>query len=202
MIVLASALFLLGGGICQGYVIPINYEITTTPNLESLTFTGVADITLNVEEAAQNIVLYGKNLSISSVILRDQENEEVTGTTFDVNTESETITINIETELSIGRLYHLNLEYSGLINEDQEGLYVSRYTNNAGAQRYSYYQYQYHFRVIFRLFLLTNLKFSKARQVFPSLDNPKYSATFLLHIIRPNGYISISNMVKTSETIM
>lgn len=142
MIVIASVLFLFGGGFCQEYITPINYEITTTPNLESLTFTGVVDITINVEEATQSILLYSKNLNVSEVILRDQEYQEVAGVTFDVHPETETITINIETKLSISRLYHLNLEYSGLINEDKEGLYFSRYTNNAGAQRYRYSQYQ------------------------------------------------------------
>ena len=75
--------------------------------------------------------------------------------------------------------YRLNIDYSGKINTQANGLFALDYKNPAGAQK----------RAIF-----TQFEPADARRFFPSWDEPDYKATFDLTARVPAGEMAVSNM--------
>ena len=53
-----------------------------------------------------------------------------------------------------------------------------------------------------RYLATTHFEPDRAREAFPSFDEPDFKATFTVHLIRKPGYIGLSNMPKKSTTSM
>ena len=79
--------------------------------------------------------------------------------------------------LSVGH-HKLEIEYSGTILRDQEGLFYSTYDTPAGR----------------RWVLATDLEPSGARRIFPGWDEPAFKATFSLSVVVPANFRAVSNM--------
>lgn len=107
--------------------LPLKYDVTLLPDLETGTFKGKVNVTLEITSARNNIVLHSKNLSIETVELTFV-NDSVTILVQNVeaNEADETIAIVPKTKLKPG-VYGLVLKYSGNLVGKLSGLYRSKY---------------------------------------------------------------------------
>lgn len=123
--------------LCQGdSVIPLKYNITIDPDLQSLTFSADIIITIYVEASTQNVSLNRKNLNIKNVTLTDQGNVDIEGISFEIDDEAETLSILSTFSLAIGEMYDLKIIFDGVINQNQEGFYSAQYIK-AEKERYN-----------------------------------------------------------------
>ncbi|XP_018025234.2 thyrotropin-releasing hormone-degrading ectoenzyme [Hyalella azteca] len=82
--------------------------------------------------------------------------------------------------------YNISIEFSGVMAEDEYGLYSLSYSNNGDT----------HYMA------LTQLQTTYGRQVFPCLDEPALKARFSLRVARPTNCTALSNTRRISTTLI
>lgn len=116
-------------------VLPLHYDLTLMPNLETGEFIGKVNITLNLLTPRNSLMLHSKNLSIdtvdlifvnTSVLVQVQNVED--------SPLDEMIKIVTKEMLPVG-LYHVILAYKGTMINRIVGLYKSHYKNEANQSR-------------------------------------------------------------------
>lgn len=151
-------------------VIPINYILHLQPNLEKFTFNGTVTITLQINSSTNTIILNSKKLTIESIFF---EKESVK---FDNNNDDEIIIITTNTIKDPG-LYDLTINFSGILNDQMEGFYRSKYKINN----------------VTKYMATTQFESTDARQAFPCFDEPNFKATFDISITGPIDATILSN---------
>lgn len=154
-------------------VIPINYKLHIQPNLEQFTFDGTVMINLQINSPTDTIILNSKKLTIKSVLF---ENELVK---FKNNNEDEIIIITIPliNVIKNSGLYDLTIIFSGILNDQMEGFYRSKYKINN----------------IIKYMATSQFESTDARQAFPCFDEPNFKATFDISITGPKDATILSN---------
>ncbi|KAJ3664925.1 hypothetical protein Zmor_000458 [Zophobas morio] len=186
MISLTLFLLLLASAWSDNSTLPTEYHITIVPEFSDLTFTSETRITIVVQEAVSRLTLNSRGLEIQDPKVYNSAAEEITGVGFTRDTENETIEITFASDLEEDGIYDLVFQASGTINENYDGFYAAKYTKTVSGQKQE------------RTILLANLKYYKARQIFPCFDDLTHLSTYTLTLVRPNDYISVSNTAKTS----
>ncbi len=161
--------------------IPHHYAITITPHEDALTFDGTAAIDLELIEPTTTLVLNAVDLTFAKVTLNGRDAPVTAKVSTDE--QAQTATFAFGSTIAPGR-YRLNIDYSGKINTQANGLFALDYKNPAGAQK----------RAIF-----TQFEPSDARRFFPSWDEPDYKATFDLTARVPADQMAVSNMPADSS---
>lgn len=165
----------------SGDVVPSRYEITLTPNLDDWTFEG--HVIIHVESKVQNvreIVLHANDLTIDTIkvylpgnpLLDLHEGEEYT-----YENATHKLTIPTNTIVEMGRIYYVEIEFSGNMRDDMAGFYRSTYMENGVEKRLGSTQFQT----------------TSARRAFPCFDEPKFKAVFELKFLRTSQYNTLSN---------
>ncbi|GJQ85518.1 hypothetical protein Trydic_g18428, partial [Trypoxylus dichotomus] len=162
--------------------IPTSYDITLEPNFVDFTFLGKVTITILVEIETNTITLHAYDLiidpdSITVTELNEVEELTVAGTANE--TEFQFLRIHVEETLQPGQILEVYIEYKGFLNRENEGFYRASYVDANGETKW---------------FGTTQFESTAARRAFPCYDEPALKATFTIHIIRSEGYNSISNM--------
>nr|XP_015839725.1 PREDICTED: glutamyl aminopeptidase [Tribolium castaneum] len=167
---------------------PISYDVVLKPDLETGTFTGTVNITVNVTAVRNDLIVNSKNLNIEAVhLMRDWKSVEIDNV--EENVVDEVLIVESEEILYPG-IYNLYFKYNGSMLNKMVGLYRSRrIDNNTGLTR--------------------NMATSKfeptyARQAFPCFDEPNLKAKYKVHLLKPNDpeYIALSNNPQDSEEIV
>jgi hypothetical protein len=131
MIAFAVVLVFLPNILAQENVVPLHYDITIVPEISSLTFESESTVTIQVTNPVNSVTLNAKNLQIRDPVkVLDPTGTEVAGVSFTANEDTETVILQFESPLTSGLLYSITFTYSGKINENLEGLYVSKYTKS------------------------------------------------------------------------
>ncbi len=159
---------------------PNHYELTITPDVDSLTFSGHVTIRgKKVGRPSQRLTFHQHELKIKSakVIRRDKKGIH----------EHAVVRINKQDTLQEVRLhtgellypgdYEVELSFDGVITTHATGLYTSTFTLDG----------QEH------TILVTQLESHYAREIFPSIDEPEAKATFRLTLIAPSDKVVLSN---------
>ncbi|XP_012524023.2 uncharacterized protein LOC105829586 [Monomorium pharaonis] len=156
---------------------PKLYNVYLTPHMEKGVFEGKVNIYITVEEDTTLIALNSHELNILNIkVLRnDKEMPWLTNTT------------NIPQQLRIylANFVHKNeeiiieIEFSGVLNDDMKGFYRSSYLDSKGVQHW---------------IATTQFEPTHARQAFPCFDEPAFKSKFQINIQRLNHYNSLSNM--------
>ncbi|XP_051541059.1 endoplasmic reticulum aminopeptidase 1 isoform X2 [Myxocyprinus asiaticus] len=158
---------------------PQHYDLLIHPNLTSLTFTGVVQILLEVEEDTRDIILHSKNLQISRALLlgpvHPQELEVIWYEPY------EQIALFFDGFTFEKGSHVVQLEFSANLSDSFHGFYKSTYTTRSGEVR---------------TLASTQFEATHARAAFPCFDEPAFKANFTIHIKRESRHISISNMPK------
>ncbi|XP_023311598.1 membrane alanyl aminopeptidase-like [Anoplophora glabripennis] len=152
----------------------------------SVDFNGSLTINFMVARSIQSIQFHAP-VTIKSKQFIDNQ-------TYPVPIEEETFdpvthiyTITAKEKLNYTHDYTLIIEYSSTINTgSMTGVYRSSYVDEVGNTQY---------------FVATHFQPTYARFAFPSFDEPKMKATFLISIIYPKGLTALGNAVQAGETI-
>lgn len=173
-------------------VMPTHYRIEIEPFFEEapkenkpFTFKGSVLITLRAHEAGvKEIQLHMDQLEYTRIVLKD--NEGVTHDREEAVYQKEThkLKIPLEKELKTNVDYVLNIEYTGVLNDDLKGFYRSQYSQEGK-----------------KVWLAaTQFEITNARRAFPVFDEPSFKAVFQLNIIRPETFgMSLTNTARERE---
>lgn len=156
-----------------------HFELTGGSQNDSFTFRGNVKITLRAQQAGvKEIELHMHHLEYSKINLTDSDGKEVKIKAAVYQTETQKLKIPVEVELKTTSDYFLEIDYTGVLNDDMKGFYRSYY-NEAGKKVW---------------LASTQFQQTSFRRAVPSFDEPLFKAKFQLNIIRPVGYsLSLTN---------
>ncbi|KAG1971315.1 endoplasmic reticulum aminopeptidase [Pimephales promelas] len=158
---------------------PQHYELLIHPNLTSLTYTGVVQILIEVEQDTRAIILHSKNLQISKAqLLESRHHRDLQTSEFEANEQIALFADGFTFEKGNHLVY---LEFYANLSDSFHGFYKGRYTTNSGEVR---------------MLASTQFEATHARAAFPCFDEPAFKANFTIRVHREPRHISISNMPK------
>ncbi|MGD0546219.1 MAG: M1 family metallopeptidase [Terracidiphilus sp.] len=156
---------------------PAHYTLTLTPDLKAATFSGIETIDVSLAEQANHITLNALEIDIKSVTVTTSGKEQKASITFDK--EKEQATFTFAEKLSAGKAT-LTIQYTGILNDDLRGFYLSRTAK--------------------RNYAVTQLESIDARRAFPCFDEPAFKATYDISLVIDGGDTAISNSPIESDT--
>ncbi|BGO90211.1 hypothetical protein NBRC10512_002414 [Rhodotorula toruloides] len=164
-------------------VTPIHYDLTIRTDLKSLTFTGTAEILIEVHKPVQSIVLHAASpLELESAVLGSAQlkTESVRPAEhIRVDEKKERAEIKFAGgEIQKGE-HKIGLRWKAQLDDSMLGYYKSSYPKKDGKGKAFYG--------------LTQFEPCQARRAFPSFDEPAMKATYTISMISRVGTISLAN---------
>ena len=104
-------------------VLPEEYAVRIVPNVEKRTFTGSETVRLNVREPVKQLVLNALEMKITKAAV---DGKALLPSAIKLDPKQETLTLALASELAAGP-HTLELEFSGKINQQGQGLYYAPY---------------------------------------------------------------------------
>lgn len=167
------------------HVIPSHYDLRLEPDLETFTFKGAVSITLGAVETVDAIVLNCTELDIKSVRLVSGDTAiEVEDVSYDE--EFEFAALALASPATPGT-YQLDIEYTGIVNDQLRGLYRSSFKDGDGIEH---------------VIATSQCQATDARRVFPGWDEPDFKATFQTTMVVADGLEAYSNTQEVSRTTL
>jgi puromycin-sensitive aminopeptidase len=157
-------------------IVPQHYDITLDLDLDGFTFEGRVGIEVEVVEDSPEILLNTAEIEIAEArVVAGDRTIPVTAVAYDE--ELERATLALEEPLVPGS-YRLEIDYSGIINDQLRGLYRSIYRDDEGNEH----------RIA-----TSQCQATDARRVLPCWDEPDFKATFQTTMVVPSGLEAYSN---------
>ncbi|MDT0499006.1 M1 family metallopeptidase [Algiphilus sp. W345] len=168
-------------------VVPEHYEFNIAPDLDTLTFRGHESITIRVVEATDRLVLNVLDIEVQRAQLGGPAlGGENLMAQARVDAERQTLSLDFDRTLDPGQ-YELELDYTGVIGAQAQGLYYDRYPAPDGSEK---------------LLLGTQMEPTDARRLLPCWDEPVFRASFEMSVDVPERFSAYSNMpVANTETL-
>ena len=163
-------------------VVPSHYRLRLAPDLDAATFTGTAEITLDVRQPVTAIVCNALDLDIHSAVLIDASGQQLSGAV-SCDPDSERATVALAAAACTGPA-SLTFAFSGTLNDKLLGFYRSTFTDEQGQTR---------------VIATTQFEATDARRAFPCWDEPEAKATFQVDLLVPDGLVGLSNTAVASE---
>ncbi|KAM6931008.1 leucyl-cystinyl aminopeptidase [Xenentodon cancila] len=163
---------------------PLSYELTLSPNLDDMTFTGSTVINMSVRHKTKFVVLHSANLNITKATFKLGDGPAHNVTVLEYKPMQQ-IAIKFTEELKADQYCVLTLDYSANLSHTYGGFYNSSYTDKDGIKR---------------VLAATQFEPLSARMAFPCFDEPDFKATFLIKINRKDNYVTLSNMPRAKST--
>uniref|UniRef100_A0A3Q2Y4Q1 Aminopeptidase n=1 Tax=Hippocampus comes TaxID=109280 RepID=A0A3Q2Y4Q1_HIPCM len=163
---------------------PLSYDLTLSPNLSTMTFSGHTVINMFVLHNTKRIVLHSAHLNITKAAFKLGDGEPSDVTILE-NKPMEQIAVKLSAELKAGQHCVLTLDYSASLSHTYNGFYNSSYIDLEGNKR---------------VLAATQFEPFYARKAFPCFDEPSFKATFLVKINRKPEHMALSNMPKAKTT--
>ncbi len=185
---LLTTMFLLSGAIARAeapfsfdaapgklpkIVVPDDYDIDITPDLDRLTLTGSEVIHLHVRSATDSITLNQAGLKLGQAAVQGVGQATITQ-----DEKAQTATLHFSNPIAPGS-YVLEIKYTGPIPQSPNGIYYDDYKTAQGASK---------------RMLVTQFEVADARRMFPGWDEPAFKAVFHLSVTLPAGLVAVSNM--------
>ncbi|CAK9796737.1 Aminopeptidase N [Anthophora quadrimaculata] len=160
-------------------LVPLSYEILLIPDFECMCkLKGTVHINIHVKQSTNTITFHSGQIEITMVTVTFNGANVVNPNTIYNNT-TEKYEIKLRETLKPNSLVTVSLQYNGKIRTDMIGFYKSSYVDSYGKIKW---------------LLTTQFQTTHARHAFPCFDEPSFKATFVIRILRPEGYASLSNM--------
>ncbi|MFN5840808.1 MAG: M1 family metallopeptidase, partial [Acidimicrobiaceae bacterium] len=150
-------------------VLPSQYVVSLSPNLDTASFTGSVTIAAEATQAANEIVLNAIELDIHSVT--------VIGSDAPYSLNEELARLIIDTSVSPGPV-SIHISFTGTLNDKLRGFYRSTFTDGDGNTR---------------TIATTQMQSTDCRRAFPCFDEPDFKATFAIDLTFNNDLLAVSN---------
>lgn len=160
---------------------PIRYQISLSPDLESLKFTGKEEIEVNLASPALAIKLNSVDLDLQRATIAQGTFTQSATWVFDK--EMETVTFSFENPISEGSA-KLSIEFEGELWAGLAGFYHSVYTDSDGEKK---------------TIATTQFESTDARRAFPCFDEPEMKAIFSISIEADSELLVVSNYPEKSS---
>ena len=167
----------LGAQRLPANVIPSHYTLHLSPDIQAKTFAGTESITVALAQPSATITLNSAEISITSVQAVAAGTTQTATVAYAPKLEQATLTF--PAPLPAGPV-ELRLAYTGVLNSDLRGFYLSRTPR--------------------RDYAVTQFEATDARRAFPSFDEPALKATFDLSLTVAKGDTVIANTNMVSDT--
>jgi puromycin-sensitive aminopeptidase len=164
------------------HTLPGHYDIRLELDLETFTFVGSTGVDLEVVEPTDSLVLNAAEVEIKSASLSN--GAEITEIAYD--DEMERATLSLGSNLEPGT-YRLEIEHSGVINDQLRGLYRSVYRDSAGQEH---------------VLATSQCQSTDARRVFPCWDEPDFKATYQTTMVVADGLEAYSNTAEIDRVTL
>ena len=161
-------------------VLPISYELSFTPNLQTFVFDGQETVLINVTQPSKTVTLNSLDIEIKTAEISPAETGSPSDATKGVVTldlEHELARIEFPKPLTPGK-YKLNIAFTGTLNDKLRGFYRSHYADEKGVKHW---------------LATTQMEPTDARRMFPSFDEPEMKATFKISTTIDSNLTAISN---------
>ncbi|RZF47937.1 hypothetical protein LSTR_LSTR008741 [Laodelphax striatellus] len=166
---------------------PLSYDLKIVPELDNNSFTFSGDLTIRIHiiNTSDEIVLnshqlhfhdHDINITLDDSPIGQEYKIPVSNLTFD--TVYQQAIIKTEKPLRQGIVYHLRIQYHGVLTTRMLGFYRSWYYLGNETRWLGSTQFESTF----------------ARSAFPCFDEPRFRSTFKLRIARDSSRSTISNM--------
>ncbi len=155
-------------------VVPVHYGIRITPDLTAGIFVGTVLVAIQVKEPTDRIVMNSLGLKITSAQLLGTPNKDLPAL---LDETAQTLTLTLDTPLPVGPRA-VTIKFTGVLGEQPQGLYISRYQKNGVEQKA----------------LATQFEPADARRMFPCWDEPAFRVKMDLSVVVPDGVVVLSNM--------
>ncbi len=161
-------------------VVPTDYSLEITPDLDAHTMRGRESVTLTMRKAVDRIQFNSLNQRLDHVTL---DGHVVKSVESDDGQQMSWVTLDKPVAPGVHRLA---FSYEGKIESSPYGLYTQNYKTPDGKSG--------------RL-LSTKFEATDARRMFPCWDEPSFRATFQISLTGPADWAAISNMPIARRTI-
>ncbi len=156
---------------------PVHYAIRFKPDATKLSFTSQVAITVDLKSASDSITLNAAEIDFAKASIRPEKGAAIAATV-STDAKAQTATLKFAQKLPAGR-YILDIDYSGKIYQQANGLFALDYKDPKGAQKRA---------------LFTQFEAPDARRFVPSWDEPFYKTTFDMMATVPSDQMAVSNM--------
>ncbi|KFM57066.1 Endoplasmic reticulum aminopeptidase 1, partial [Stegodyphus mimosarum] len=160
------------------FIVPLHYDLFMFPNLKTFENVGSVNITFQVTEPTNFIVLHSKELNLSRISVFENDIRGIPVLQHLEYPKNEQLYIKIDGNFLPNLKYKLWIEFRKELEEGLEGFYLSSYTTSDGQKRY---------------LATTNFEPTAARTAFPCFDEPAMKATFQLVIVHEKNYKAYFN---------
>ncbi|XP_076309927.1 glutamyl aminopeptidase-like isoform X2 [Tachypleus tridentatus] len=160
------------------FIKPLHYSIFMHPNLTTFCNEGRVNITLEVTEPTNFLVIHKKNMNTTIQAFLNPDEKYVSVVKSLDNEEHEQLYIEFDIFLEPSVKYMLQLQFSYQLQESQEGFFLRSYTLPAEEKRY---------------IAVTQFQAMGARKAFPCFDEPAMKSTFSLQIVHEKHYDTYFN---------
>ena len=158
------------------HVVPSRYQLELEPDLDAATFFGSVVIDVEILEATDEIVCNAAELEISSASIQLGDGTRI-APEHHLDAGTERLHLALTTDIAAGPA-HIELTFSGILNDRLRGFYRSTYQDDDGASH---------------TIATTQFESTDARRAFPCWDEPAYKATFATTLVVNQEHLAVSN---------
>uniref|UniRef100_A0A663F7U9 Aminopeptidase n=1 Tax=Aquila chrysaetos chrysaetos TaxID=223781 RepID=A0A663F7U9_AQUCH len=158
------------------HLVPLHYDLELWPRVRPgqagpFAFSGQVNITVRCRQDTDAAVLHSSGL-------RTRGAAAVRGPLPEPGGGRGVAVLELRGRLRAGRRYVLQLGFQGRLEEDLDGLFLTRYTDQGRSS----------------MVIASQLEPTYARTVYPCFDEPAMKATFNIRIVHDPSYVALSNM--------
>ena len=164
-------------------VLPTQYNLIITPDLEQETFHVKESIHLDVLTPVNAVTLNAIDIQVQSVWIDIPGNAQNVAAKINYDTEKEIISFEFAETVPQGTAI-LHIECTGILNDRLHGFYLSSYTNEQNKQT---------------VMAATQFEPTDARRAFPCWDEPSIKAIFNVTLVIPSSLTAVSNTLVEEE---
>ena len=154
-------------------VVPLDYQLSVTPDLEAGTIAGTESVRLRVSAATASIVFNSLNEALADVRLDGAPVSAVVS-----DDERQLSTVTLAQPLAPGE-HTLTFSYSARLEQQPHGMFLQHYVKPDGTRG---------------VLVSTKMESTDARRMFPCWDEPAFRSTFGLSVTVPAAWATVSNM--------
>jgi aminopeptidase N len=159
-------------------IVPTDYDIALTPDLQTSKFAGRETVRLTFRSATARIVFDSGDETLHNVRFDGQPVAQVV-----TDNAQQLTTVTLPVAAASGA-HALSFSYTGVIRKDARGLFLQPYSRAAGTAGQ---------------LLSSSFEPIDARLMFPGWDEPAFRARFRLSVTIPSGWDAVSNMPQASR---